>query len=81
MNIDMMLSGHHHKTEICESKSISENQNFPVIIGSSSNRKINDSEKDNEFIATAVEYLDDKVTVSFTNINHGVESSKTWDLK
>ena len=81
MDIDMMLSGHHHKTEICESGSISENQNFPVIIGSSSNRKINDSEKDNEFIATAVEYLDDKVTVSFTNINHGVESSKTWELK
>lgn len=81
MNIDMMLSGHHHKTEILESGAISADQNFPVIIGSSSNRKINDSETPNEFISTAVEYLDDKVTVSFTNISHGVEATKTWSLK
>lgn len=81
MNLDFMLSGHQHKTYVCKAETISKEQNFPVVVGSTSNIKINDSETNNEYIGAAVEIIDGNITVSFTNVELGVEFTETWKKK
>lgn len=75
MNVDMLLTGHIHKTEFHYGGAAGNYADYPVVAGSVRSDEYADKESisAHAFTGTALEITDDRITVMFTNSNGEVK--------
>lgn len=81
MDLDIMITGHHHSIAIKEPGLITPQQNFYVVVTSRSNRQVGEGEDAYMmYTGTAIDITEETVTVTFTDDKlNVVEGGKTWD--